>query len=49
MEALREALGLRPGAERVAAAFAAAGGPVATAAAIEELVTSDRRASELAP
>ena len=48
-EALREALGLRPGAERVAAAFAAAGGPAAAAAAIEELVTSDRRAPALAP
>jgi MGT family glycosyltransferase len=46
-EAVNEALGLRPGAERVAAAFAAAGGPTAAAAAIEELVTSDRYARAL--
>jgi MGT family glycosyltransferase len=39
-EAVRQALGLRPGAERIAAAFAAAGGPAAAAAAIEELVTT---------
>lgn len=36
--AVREAIGLRPGAERIAAAFARAGGPVAAADALETLV-----------
>jgi UDP:flavonoid glycosyltransferase YjiC (YdhE family) len=38
--AVNEAIALRPGAERIGAAFAAAGGPAAAADAIEEITDS---------
>jgi MGT family glycosyltransferase len=41
-EAVRHAMELRPGAERVAAAFARAGAPAAAADALEELVAGGR-------
>lgn len=41
--AVREALTLRPGAERIAAAFARAGGPAAAADALESLVGAGAR------
>jgi MGT family glycosyltransferase len=43
--AVHEAMAKRAGAERVAAAFAAAGGPAAAADAVEELLPSRMRAS----
>jgi MGT family glycosyltransferase len=42
-DAVRRAMALRPGAQRVAAAFAAAGGPVAAADALESLLAAPSR------
>ena len=40
--AVHQAIGLRPGAQRIAAAFAAAGGPTAAADVLEQLITTRR-------
>ena len=45
--AVRRAIELRPGAQRIAAAFAAAGGPGAAAEALESLVTAPSRSGPI--